>query len=89
MATQVKVTPGRLDIVVVQGDDMLVPLDWDIDITDFTFESKITLLDGSKKDITINTIDLSAGQHSLAITDEVSATIPYGKHDWYLRRTDD
>jgi len=88
MATEVEIVPGRLDIKLVQGDDMLVPLDWDINITGYTFEAIIRLLDGSTKDISINVIDLSAGQHSLSITGEVSATIPYGKHDWYLRRTD-
>jgi len=88
MATEVEIVPGRLDIKLVQGDDMLVPLDWDINISTYTFEAIIIMLDGSTQAITINTIDLAAGQHSLSITDIESAAIPLGKHDWYLRRTD-
>lgn len=88
MATEVEITPGRLDIKLVQGDDMLVPLKWDRSIDGYTFEGKIRLLDKSTQDITINDIDLPEGEHSLALTDVISATLPFGKHDWYLRRTD-
>lgn len=86
MAT-VKQIPGRLDIVLAQGDDMSILLDFDIDMTGYTFAASTDEVDGSTTTITVAETDLANGQITLTMTDTLSAAIAVGVHKWYLDRT--
>ena len=81
--------PERLDLELARGDDLgPVPFNWDIDLTGYTFEAILTHLDGQTTDLTFTWTNQSAGEHNVSLTDTVSAGLPLGKHQWYLRRTD-
>ncbi len=87
-ATQV---PGELDIKIAQGDDLSILLDFDIDLTGYTFEAKVDETDAGNTVITVVDTDLSAGQITLTMTDTLSGVIEITKertpHNWYLDRT--
>ena len=83
--------PGRLNIKLAQGDDLSILLDFDIDLTGYTFESKVVETNGTETVITVAETDLSAGQITLTMTDTLSealtATSNNTFHSWYLDRT--
>ena len=79
--------PGRLDIQLAQGDDMSILLDFDIDLTGYTFESKVVEADETETVITVVETDLSNGQITLTLSDTLSALISVATHSWFLDRT--
>lgn len=85
--TQVEQVPGRLDIKIAQGDDISILLDFDIDMTGYTFTSNVVETDASTTVITVVDTDLSAGQITLTMTDELSAALAVATHSWYVDRT--
>ena len=88
---EVTQVPGALDIKIAQGDDLSILLDFDIDLTGYTFEAKVDETDAGTTVITVVETDLSAGQITLTMTDTLSAAIEITTdrtpHQWYLDRT--
>ena len=84
--------PGSLNIKMAQGDDLSILVDFDIDLTGYTFESKVVETDGTEVVITVTETDLSAGQVTLEMTDTLSTALTLTDtgtfHSWYLDRTD-
>lgn len=80
--------PGKLDIVLAQGDDMSILVDFDIVLTGYTFSSAVQETDGNTTTITVVETDLASGQVTLTMTDTLSGAIEPGTHKWYLDRTD-
>ena len=82
---------GELDIKINKGDDLSILLDFDIDLTGYTFESKVVESDATETVITVTDTDLSAGQITLSMTDTLSDALAATKdrtpHRWYLDRT--
>ena len=82
---------GVLDIKINKGDDVSLLLDFDIDLTGYTFESKVVESDGTETVFTVADTDLSAGQITLTMTDTLSdaiaATTDRTPHQWYVDRT--
>ena len=83
--------PGRLNIKLAQGDDLSILLDFSIDLTGYTWESKVVETDGTETVITVAETSLSDGQITLTMTDTlssaISATGNSTYHSWYLDRT--
>jgi len=80
--------PGVLDIEVGLGDDLSLLLDWDINLTGYTFEGKISKAGtGTITDITIINTDLAAGKITLILTDTQILALGAEVHGWYLRWT--
>lgn len=82
---------GVLDIKINKGDDVSILLDFDIDLTGYTFESKVDETDGGNTTITVVETNLATGQITLTMTDTLSdaidATEDRPPHQWYLDRT--
>lgn len=75
--------PGELNITTTTSDDLSIALDFDISLTGYTFTAFIEH-DGTSTAITITTVDLSAGQITLSLTNTQLATIGTGYYFWYL-----
>jgi len=84
---KVEQVPGRLDIKMAQGDDLSILIDFDIDLTGYTFAASTVETDASTTTITVAETDLSNGQITLTMTDTLSDAIDEGVHKWYLDRT--
>lgn len=95
MATY-SVLPDNLDIVFVQGDELNVLLDFDQDLTGFTFEAKlinvIAVSGGnvtdfeSVYDLTQTIVNLSTGQINLSLNEtQTSALLLNGNYRWFFR----
>lgn len=90
------VLPDTLDFVFVQGDEFNVELDFDVDLTGYTFETKIIqvlAVSGgnvtSFSDATTFTqtpINLSTGRLNLSLTEtQTSALTLGGNYRWFFR----
>ena len=79
--------PGELNITIASRDDMPILLDFDIDLSAYTFVSAVTH-EGTSTTITVTNTDLSAGQVTISLTDAQLAVIGQGTHKWYLKWND-
>ena len=83
--------PGSLNIKLAQGDDLSILLDFDIDLTGYTFESKVVETNGDLTTITVVETNLSTGQITITMTDTLSDALSITAdetfHSWYLDRT--
>ena len=78
---------GIVNITITQGGDWSVLVDFDIDLTGYTFESKVEESDGTLNEILVTNTDLSAGQITLSMTDTKTNDLSLDTHKWYLDRT--
>lgn len=83
--------PGELNIQAVVGNDISMPLNFDVNLTGYTFESIIkTQQNGVTKEVpfTVTNTDLSAGIITLALTDAQTQSIgEVNNVPWYLNWT--
>jgi hypothetical protein len=90
------VLPDTLDIVFVQGDELSVLLDFDIDLSGYQFETKIIrvlgVANGNVTDyedvmsFTKTFIDLSQGTLNLSLTEVQTDSLSLVEnYRWYLR----
>jgi len=91
MGESVKFTqlPGAVDIEFLQGDSFTFQLDFNLDLTGYTFEAAIVLGDGTGTEVamTVTPVDLAAGQIEVQLSAALSETVPRGINSWYLRWT--
>lgn len=77
--------PGELNIEVGYGDEFVLALDFDIDLSGYTFVSKVIKAElETETDIVVSGTNLSAGQLSLFLTEADITTLEEAKHRWYL-----
>jgi len=74
--------PDRLDVRMVAGDDFSFTLDFDIDLTGYTFEAK-----RGADAITVTGTDLAGGALTVSVTDTQSASWVRGRQGWWLAGT--
>ena len=90
--------PDVLDFVFVQGDEVKVLLDFDDNLTGYTFETKIIevleVIGGNVTqyedvvDFTQENVNLSAGQVNLSLQESVTGSLSLGgNYRWYMRWT--
>jgi len=87
---EVEQVPGSLDLVVGEGDDLALALDFDVDLTGYTFEAviEVTGQPGSPVPVPVTGTSLASGQIGLGLTDVLLASVPVGIiHAWYLKWT--
>lgn len=95
MATY-SVLPDTLDIEFVKGDELNVLLDFDQDLTGYTFETKIikvlTVSGGNVTssleivDFTQTIVSLANGQINLSLDESVTGALDLGgNYRWYMR----
>ena len=84
---EVTQVPGEANLTISQGDDMSFLVDFDIDLTGYTFESKVVESDGTETVITVTDTSLANGQITITMTDTLSAALSAEIHKWYLDRT--
>ena len=79
--------PAELNLKVSIADDFSFILDFDIDLTGYTFTASMIKSGGIvTASFTVTEISLSEGKISLSITKEDLATIGTGKnHTWWLK----
>jgi hypothetical protein len=77
--------PGELNITVAHDDDFLFFLDFDIDLTGYSFVSKIiTAVTNTPISMTVNNVDLPNGQISIALDATKMSKLALTVHHWYL-----
>jgi hypothetical protein len=90
------VLPDTLNIVFVQGDELSVLLDFDQDLTGYTFETQIILvLNVSGGNVTEfepvvsftqTPVDLASGQINLSLTETQTSALQLGApYRWFMR----
>jgi hypothetical protein len=91
-----EVLPDTLDVTFVRGDELNILLDFDQNLTGYTFETKIIkVLEVSGGNVTssINIVDftqtnvsLSLGQINLSLDESVTGALELGgNYRWYMR----
>jgi len=94
--------PGVLDITFVKGDEVAIALNFERDLTGYTFETEIyTVLIASGRDvlsreeiddvsITVTVTDVVNGLVTLSMTEaQTTLLAPKRRYGWLLRWTDD
>jgi hypothetical protein len=79
---------GDLYLKLNKGDSLTLNLDFDIDLTGFTFDSK--LYNKNKTidiDLTVTAVNLALGQINVTLTTTDSDTLTEGNYEWYLAGT--
>lgn len=78
-------TPAELNVTVSSGDDLLLSLEFSIDLTGYTFLSNIVVFGGtSVEEINVTEIDLVSGRIDLSVGKATIESIGAGTHSWYL-----
>ena len=82
--------PGRLNIRVISGDDLMFVLNFGMDLSSHTFVAKVLpdyLSDTGGTAISIESTDLVHGIITLSLTDTQITALPKKKNYWYLKWT--
>ena len=85
--TDLNLIPGELNISIASINDMPILLDFDIDLSGYTFASAVKHA-ATSTTITVTNTDLSAGQVTISLTDAQIGTIGGGTHKWYFKWND-
>ena len=82
-------TPGLLNLTATHDDDFDFNLDFNIDLTGYTFSAQIvTVSTNVLVPMTVTETDLGAGQIALGVDTAVLATLETSnRHHWYLEIT--
>ena len=78
--------PGELNIKTSISDDLSILLDFDIDLTGYTFTANM-LKAGTETAtaLTVTNTSLPSGQITISTTNTTLATLGSGIHRWYLK----
>jgi len=84
---QLTQTPGLLDITMTKGDNLAFNIDFNIDLTGYTFVAKVVFSDKTTAPFTIVVSSYPNGILALSIDDSVSSIFPVGEMTWYFSWT--
>ena len=77
--------PGLLNITAAHDDDFLFFVTFDIDLTGYSFVSKIiTAVTNTPISMTVTPVDLANGQISIALDTTKMSKLAIDEHHWYL-----
>ena len=81
--------PGRLNLNLIQGDLWGITLGFNIggvaiDLSVYTFESKLIANDGTETTIAVDTTDAINGNLALSLTEEQTLALGGSVYSWYL-----
>lgn len=82
-------TPAELDIAISIDDDFSYLVDFDINLTGYTFAAGVVKYPENilKTTIAVANTDLANGQITISLTDAQIAALGAGTHKWYLTWT--
>lgn len=80
-------TPGELNFKISLGDDFSYLLDFDVNLTGYTFAAAVVKKDGTEQAITITETDLAAGKITISLTDAQITALLTDARRWYLTWT--
>jgi len=77
--------PGQLNITATQSDDFSFSLDFDIDLTGYSFSAKvITAVSNTPISMTVGEVDLTEGQITITLEAAKMSKLATTVHHWYL-----
>jgi hypothetical protein len=80
--------PGTLNLEMVDDNDLVFSLNWNMDITDYVFEANIVPKNCETEiPMTVEIIDEVAGKVNVIITATSLADITPNTHSWYMNWT--
>jgi hypothetical protein len=81
--------PGKLNLNMVDDNDLVFSLNWGMDITDYSFEANIVSPQGEEIPMVITIINAPEGIMNVGITAASIADISPSTSRWYLDWTHD
>lgn len=77
--------PGELNIKVGYGDELALPIDFDISLTGYTFAANVVQEPTEEETaFIVSGTNLASGQIALYLSETQIQNIEEGKHKWYL-----
>ena len=89
MGAVVDTLPGRLNLALVQGDELGQLLDFSVSLAGHTFQSAVysTVTGDQVVAMTVTGVNLSAGQVNVSLTETQTAALAAGSYSWRLSWT--
>jgi len=83
--TEIRQSPARVNIILNKRNSLSLVMDWNIDLSSYTFEAKIYNQDKSiDESFTITNVNLSLGQITISLTKEQGLLLEEGIYEWWL-----
>ncbi len=80
--------PGTLNLEMVDDNDLVFSVDWNIDITGYQFDANIIPKNSDAEiPITVDVIDASTGKMNVVITAASLLDLQPDVHKWYMNWT--
>jgi hypothetical protein len=77
--------PGKLDLVATLGDDFEFNLDFDINLSGYTFVAKvISISTGTPVVLTVTNVDLSLGKVTISLSKTLLSGLSVAQHHYYF-----
>lgn len=89
MGAVVDTLPGRLNLALVQGDELGQLLDFDVTLSGYSFQAEVrsTVTGDQVVAMTVTGVNLSAGQVNVSLTETQTAALAAGSYSWRLSWT--
>lgn len=80
--------PGELNLKMIKGDDLIVAIQWNFDITDYSFSAYLEPVN-QDADIALGTevTSASSGKMNLIISASSTSSLPESTNEWYMKWT--
>ena len=80
--------PGELNIEMVDDNDLVFAINWNMNIAGYSFDANIIPKDGSAEiPMTVDVMDEALGLINVTITLASITALPAANHKWYLNWT--
>jgi hypothetical protein len=77
--------PGLLNIVATHDDDFEFNLDFDINLSGYTFSAKIiSISTNTPVSLSISPVDLSLGKITISLDKTAISALAVAQHHWYF-----
>lgn len=81
--------PAKVDVYMVDDDDLVLNITLGIDVTDYTFESGVIIDDATTINLTVTTITAATGVIKAVLAHaDIDTEADPGTYVWYLKWTD-
>ena len=89
MGASVDTLHGRLNLALVQGDELGQLLDFSVDLSSYTFAADVssTVTGDQVVAITVSPVNLAAGQVNISLTEAQTEALAAGTYAWRLSWT--
>lgn len=89
MGATVDTLPGRLNLALIQGDELGQLLDFSVSLSGFSFQADVlsTVTGDQVVSMTVTPVNLSAGQVNVSLTETQTAALAAGSYSWRLSWT--